>query len=308
MRQAASASKVRRAFPLYMREELEVPVNRMGFVIGVNKDYPARLREMVSAAAITYQLQNSSIDRVRKTYLKDVSYEEDEGGELRLDRHCKRCCKTLFAAADEFLRTYPPLLRREPMVGEWIGDLTLVRAEYSLERAFAEADKGALYECVAIARMILEQLCWVYCVRSLDDVDVIAKKSSTRCVGETTRDFPIVGRLYGWMSDHAHWAYSAHLKAITSIEEQSAAMFASSQFKAIAYAMLMVLSEVYLRIIDSIAKFHRVRALTATRMAWSAAVRQFKPQMLLTQTARASDNSADVASLREILKDRPRYG
>ncbi|MER8481531.1 hypothetical protein [Mesorhizobium sp. M1322] len=291
-----------------MRDELEVPVNRKGFVIGVNKDYPARLREMVSAAALTYQLQNSSIDYVRRTYFKGISYDEDTGGELRIDRNCKHSCDTLYAAADVFLKTYPSFLRREPTVGEWIGDLTLVRVEYSFERAFAEADKGALYECVAIGRMILEQVCWVYCVRSLNDVDAIALKSATKSVGEASRVFPIVGRLYGWLSDHAHWAYSAHLKAITHKEDQSAAMLALSQFKAIAYAMLLALSEVYLRIVDSIAKSHRNRTLTATRSVWFEAARQFKPQLLLTQIVRLSDKSTDVVSLRKILKDQPRHG
>ncbi|WP_136618079.1 MULTISPECIES: hypothetical protein [Mesorhizobium] len=308
MRTALDASKVQDAFPLYMRYELEVPVNQTGFIVGVRKDYPARLREMISAAIVTYHLQNSSIDYVRRTYLKGLSYEEDAGGQFRIDRQCKQSFLKMVAASGAFLKEYPSLAARDPTIGEWIGDLTLVRVEYSFERAFAEADKGALYECVAISRMILEQLCWVYCVRLLDDVDAVASKNATKCVGEAGRVFPIIGRLYGWLSDHAHWAYSAHLKVITQKEDQSAAMLASSQFKAIAYAMLLVLAEVYLRVIDSIARSNRKRALTATRKNWLEAASQFKPQPLLTQIVRLSDKSADVVSLRKILKDQPRHG
>lgn len=303
-----SASKVRGAFPLYMREELEVPVNQMGFVIGVKKDYPARLREMISAAAITYQLQNSSIDHVRKTYLKSMSYEEDEGGSQRFDRDCRRHCQSLIDSADKFLKAYPAPLKREPTVGEWIGDLTLVRVNYSFERAFAEADKGALYESVAIGRMILEQVCWAYCIRPYDEVDSVVKKSVTRCVGEASRSFPAIGRLYGWMSGHAHWAYSAHLKVITRKDEQAGAVFASSFFKAISYAMLVALVDIYRRIVNSFAQRHKIRTLSAIRAEWSKGARAFKPEALLLRINQLTGGSPDVSSLLGIIKDQSRHG
>lgn len=299
---------MRRAFPLNMREELEVPVNRMGFVIGVNRNYPARLREMISAAAITYQLQNQSIDHVRRTYLKDLAYEEDEGGELRFDRGCKTACLTCVLAAHQYLKAYPSLVNREPLIGEWISDLTLVRVQYSFERGFAEADKGALFEAIAIGRMLLEQICWVHCVRSLDDVKLIERKSATRSVGEVNLKFPIVGRLYGWLSDHAHWAYSAHLKAITEKDDQSAAMFSSCMFKAIAYAMLITLTDVYRAVVRTIVRSNRSKSLSAANSEWNSAERSFMPRMLLRKIFYLADKSEDVFRLMEIMKDRPRYG
>lgn len=291
-----------------MREELEVPVNNSPYVIGVNNNYPVRLREMVSAASITYQLQNNSIDYVLKKYFKTRPYEEDPGGTLRSDRRCRCACEAVFSAADKFLEIYPPLTKRSPTIGEWIGDLTLVRTTYSFERAFAEADKGALYECVAIGRMILEQISWIWSVRSLDDTQSIERKSATRAVGELTRLLPIAGRLYGWMSDHAHWAYSAHLKAITKKDNQSAAMLASSLFKAIGYSMLIVLSELYLRVVSLVVKLERGRALTEHRRAWSAATKKFKPKKLLKEIAEVSEFAADIVGLQKILLDGPRHG
>ncbi|HEV7255169.1 MAG TPA: hypothetical protein VGN97_18945 [Mesorhizobium sp.] len=308
MSEEDDVSEVSAAFPLYMRDELEVAVNRMGYVIGVNKSYPARLREMVSAAAITYQLQNASIDHVRRTYLKNLSYEEDPGGQQRLDRPYKRACIELFSASVDFLKQYPPVLRREPLLGEWIGDLTIIRCSYSFERAFAEADKGALYECVAIARMILEQISWVLCVRLLDDVDVIASKRATKSVGEAARQFPFLGRLYGWMSEHAHWAYGAHLKAITHDEDRAGAMLASSEFKAIAYAMLIVLTEAYRKVVNSLIMMHRTRDLTDSRRVWSVAASKFRPLPMVKEIARLSEGNADVFSLLKMLQDGPRHG
>jgi hypothetical protein len=263
---------------------------------------------MISAAAITYQLQNNSIDHVRKTYLKDLSYVEDEGGNIRFDRPCRRSCADVNSAANRFLKTYPNLLGRRPSMGEWIGDLTLIRVGYSFERAFAEADKGALFESVAISRMILEQICWAYSIRTLDKVEHIRRKSATRSVGEVSRVFLIAGRFYGWLSDHAHWAYSAHVKAITFKDEYSGAMFASSLFKAIAYAMLLVLCEVYLRVFDSISNNYQSKELSSVRKEWSIAARQFKPEAGVEKIARLSDSSPDVLSLLRILKDQPRHG
>jgi hypothetical protein len=296
------------AFPLHMPTELEVAVNRMAYVIGVNKDYPAKLREMISAAAITYQLQNKSIDNVRRTYLADVKYEEDPGGDRRVDRILRGESLALVNASVEFLRQYPTAISRQPTMGEWIGDLTLLRVSYSFERAYAEADKGALYESVAIARMILEQIAWAYAVRDLDDVEQIRKKGTTRAIGEVARKFPVVGRLYGWMSNHAHWGYDAHVKVITHRDDFAGAIFASSEFKAVAYSMLLVLTDIHKKIFDSIVIGYPQKALREPRKHWKVYFKKFKPITLMRRVRKTLGSDADINALSDMLGRRMHHG
>jgi hypothetical protein len=284
-----------------MRNELESPLNQMDYVIGVNQDYPARLREMLSAAAITYQLSNSSIDHVRRTYLKDLSYEEDPGGDKRLDRTIRQQCLGLVEAANLVLRQYPGPLGREPLLGEWIGDMTLSRVGYSIERAFAEADKGALYEAAAIARMAMEQCCWAHSVRALDSVDEIAGRPVGHCVTLAKKDFQSVGRLYGWMSRHAHWDRSAQFKAIASEGDYSAVRLASSRFKAVSYCLLIVLTHLYGQIVDDVLRPHRSRSLSAVREQWKAEFKKFRPSRWVRVISRRLHDSEDASELADIL-------
>jgi hypothetical protein len=283
-----------------MRDELEVPLNQIGYVVGVNSDYPARLREMLSAAAITYQLANSSIDHVRRTYLKGMTYEDDPGGAARIDRTIRKECTLVGEAVGEFLRQYPRVLGREPLVGEWAGDLAFLRIAYSIERAFAEADKGALYESVVISRMALEQCCWAWAVRNLDEVEDIARLSVGHCVTLAKRDFPQVGRLYGWMSRHAHWNHSAHLKAITTMNGRSAVLLSSSWFKALAYCLLIVLSDAYREMVGSIVFSLRQRAFNSVRSEWSGTLSGFKPRRWMGRLRRRLSDSEDAVELYEI--------
>jgi hypothetical protein len=282
------------AFPLHLREEFEVPLNQMGIVVGVNLDYPAAFREMLSAAAITYQLQNKSIDNVRRTYLKDMHYEEDPGGDKRLDRAIRSECAAVAEAVGDFLRAYPPLMSREPLVGEWIADLTILRVGYSIERAFAEADKGALYESVTISRMALEQCCWAYAVAKLDDVEQIRALSVGRCVSLAKADFPNVARFYGWLSSHAHWNHRAHVKALVNENDRSAIMLASNEFKALAYCALLIVTTYYRDMVDYRVRSMKSRSLTAVRSHWRTARRRFQPRKWLSRIGRQIPGARDV--------------
>lgn len=287
-----------------MREELEIHVNQTGFPVGVNSNYPARLREMVSAATITFFLQNNSIDHVRKTYLKDVKYEEDPGGNARFDRKFRHLCLSDLSAAIELLKAYPALLDRPARVGEWIADLTLVRSAYSLERAFAEADKGALFEAVAIGRMMLEQISWSLAVRAMDDVAEIKGTKVTKAITQSSRSVPSIGRLYGWMSDHVHWEYSAHLKAITSRDDQAAALFASSEFKAIAYSMLIALTQIAVDVVDMTLEQYQELHSFAKFQKWKGRGRELDPQQMIAEILQLLGESADVEAILDIITAR----
>lgn len=302
-----ASDDLRAAFPVFTQKDFESSVNRASYKIGVDNSYPAHLRKMVSASVLTYQLNNRSVDHVLKTYLRDHDYKEI-GAENRLDRSYKRACIRQVSCFQAALKSYPPLVDREPRVGEWIGDLTIIRLGYSLQRAFAEADKGALFEAVAIARMILEQISWVVAIRREDDVGKAKKVSATKSVGIANADFPMIGRLYGWMSNHAHWAYDAHVKVITSMDGFSGAWLFTTRFKAIGYAMLIAVTSLITQVAASLFAEYPELADTKELKDWESERSGFAFVSMIEKIYELDSQSSDIATILDIVKVKANHG
>jgi hypothetical protein len=76
-----------------------------------------------------------------------------------------------------------------------------------------------------------------------DLISRVAQFEGTKAIGWLGKSCPIAGRLYGWLSVHAHWAYEGHIKAWTTDDEgRLAALFATSEFKARSLALGILLS------------------------------------------------------------------
>lgn len=244
-----SPTRIQMLFPLGLQEDFESPVNNSPYVVGVNKYYPAQLRKMISASVIAYSLQYKSIDNVLKTHLKDVVYDEDPRGGIRLDRQIRYSCTSSLSTCYDLIVSYPSLLKREARIGEWVSDFTLSRLGYSVGRAFGEADRGALYEAVCICRMALEQLAWCFAIRDSDESNFIHSKKAPASVSELSRFLDGVGNFYGWMSAHAHWNSKAHYKAIAkSSDGRFGAWHCNSDFKFQAYMCLICLFLISVRL------------------------------------------------------------
>lgn len=261
---------------------------------------------MISASILTYQLSNKSIDYVLKRYLADKDYEEKSSS--RLDKDFRRACLEQVSLFQAALKVYPPLTQREPKVGEWIGDLTAIRTGYSLQRAFGEADKGALFEAVAIARMILEQVAWAFAVRGIDDPLKVQRLAATKSIGLLSTTFPIVGRLYGWMSNHAHWGYDAHYKVITSRDGFSGAWLFNTEFKAIAYAMLialtLVISEVGAAMLNEYPELHSTKEFKL----WAQHRGGFDGLSMIEKIYDLDQGSSDIQTILNIVKVAANHG
>ena len=240
---------IKKYFPLSAPNDYEAVLNKTHYPIGVNQDYPAELRKMLSAATISYFLQSKSIDYIRKNHLKDSNYEEDSGGKEQLDRRIRTACLLHVRAIIEGLVSYRSKTLTVATIGQFISDATLARIPYSLERAFAEADKGALFESLVIVRMALEQLCWALNIRDYDTATEIQTTPVTKSITYISKLYNKVGRLNGWLSNHAHWSYEAHIKAI--FEKPGFIMQASPMFKGCSYITLVIFSDLFLQIISN---------------------------------------------------------
>lgn len=224
-------------FPLFSQEEYESTVNKSWPPVGVNLDYPVDLRERLSAASISHFMGHRTVDYTLKKYCR--VFQEDPGGEVRKDRRIKLFCLETINLLTSGLREFRAEVEGENVIlGEYLSDVTISRLSFSFTRAFAEADKGAMLESIVIARMILEQVSWSISVRSLIDRENIMKISATKSIGAISKTRARWGKLYGWMSNHAHWGLDAHVKVMTTTNET---MLASQKFKACSYIVLWAL-------------------------------------------------------------------
>lgn len=224
-------------FPLFTQDEFETNLNH-GWPIGINLNCPVDLRDRLSAASASVILGNQSMDAILKKYGGKNKF--DPGGENRRDRKIRFESLASIKSLVQGLVEFRTKVSEEGTIGEFLSDNAIGRLPYSLSRAFAEADKGALFEALVIARMILEQVCWALKVRPLNDRDSIMAVSATKAISPISKHYPKIGRLNGWLSTHAHWGYDAHIKA--AFDSPGMVMMASSKFKACAYLALMKLS------------------------------------------------------------------
>jgi len=182
----------------------------------------------------------SSIDYTRKQYLKDAKYEMNDGS--RLDLRVSAVLKK----RTELLSDLIVRLSERPVKsnGESVGEWTLLRVPFATKILLSCANRGALFESVAIARMLLEQVAWAIKINSFDDVEKIQSTSATKAVAHLKTICPSCGPLYGWLSSHAHWAYEGHVKAMDFDEERMIALFATSEFKRKALTLSVVMTTI----------------------------------------------------------------
>ena len=70
----------------------------------------------------------------------------------------------------------------------------------------------------------------------------------TKSITRLSKRYPKVGRLNGWLSNHAHWGYDAHIKAIS--EKPGYAIKASTLFKGCSYVALIAFTEFFVKILS----------------------------------------------------------
>lgn len=230
---------VRDNFPIFSYEDYDFSFPGIGFPIGLKSTYPEEFVRRIAAAAISYQMQYSRIDYTYNTYLKDKSYDMEDGS--RLDLRMARSVQSACSLIEKLLHSLPPPQGRRS--GEFISEWTFLRTPFSVRFLLSCSQKGVIFEAVAIARILLEQIAWAVEISRLDDLSAIQKTDATRTVGKLNAIVPVAGRLYGWLSDHAHWAYGAHIKAMDFRDGRTASVFASSSFKMRALLLTGLMSQ-----------------------------------------------------------------
>lgn len=230
------------AFPLFQGGEYDFYLPHSPWQIGLQSTHPDGLKRKIAAAVVSQFLGLRSVDHVLKKYLAHVTYPEEEGSRLDLRIRSFVSCK--MSDFNSLIRYLAPLPNKSwcATVSEW----TLSRAPFSMELLAYCGQRGALFEALAIARMMLEQLAWAYVINTETDENAVHKLSASRAIVSLKAKFCFAGRLYGWLSGHIHWTFDGHKKSMFSHGGALGHLFASSYFKAVIFAIMILLSKTYL--------------------------------------------------------------
>jgi hypothetical protein len=224
--------------PIFQMRDFDILLNQ-SWPIGIDSDAPSELRVRLSAASLSYFAGNKSIDYFRKNYLPDLEYPASPRD--RLDKRIGRLLKDALQKLSETLDNLEP---SNPKLGHMVSKWTFLRLPFSFDLALTCAQRGALFECLAIVRMILEQVAWALEICSSDDFDEITNRKAQQSLRALKPFHPAAGNFYGWLSAHAHWAYDAHIKAFHHFPGKIAMRLADPLYKGQALGSLIVLFEI----------------------------------------------------------------
>lgn len=228
------------AFPLFQGGEYDFYFKRAPWPLGLHSTLPSSLKKKIAAALISEALGLKSVDNVSKNYLKNISYPEVD--ENRLD-----LCVRRFVS--KRMETFGSLIGRlselsDKPTNQPISEWTLSRAPFSMELLAYCGQRGALFEALAIARMMLEQIAWSYAISTSLDDNAIHKISATSSITKLKHVCSFAGKLYGWLSEHAHWDFDGHKKSVITRGKGYGHLFASTYFKAVVFCVMILFVQI----------------------------------------------------------------
>ena len=239
-----ATAALRREFPLFLFEEFDSTFPNLGWIIGMKSDYPEELFRRVGAAGVSVFLGSKSVDYICKRYTNAAEY---ECGENRLD---KEVSNWLVGSHKLFLDGLSAITNRdEQNFGKVLFEWTLLRFPFAAKHMVSCANRGSIFEVTALARMTVEQFAWAWCIDDATDPDAIDKTSATKAIGVLSKEEKYLGKLYGWLSEYAHWSPKAHVRAMIEHKGKLGIQFASSLYKAQGYILIAVLTVLACRVL-----------------------------------------------------------
>jgi hypothetical protein len=236
------SGKLGEFFPLFPIADFSIVTDpNLGWQIGIQANAPISLQKKIAAALIADSAGLKSLDYAYQHYVSngDAGYhsENHERLDLRTARFANRMTTELQVIMHKYVDSYT-----EQAYGQTLSEWTLYRIPFSMPILLYVGNRGALYEGIAVARLILEQLSFAYYVFNEHNESLIQTLSANTCVSRLKTICPGVGKLYGWMSNHAHWSFDAHKKSVTSAEDNTIThLLTSPHFKAEIFCVILIL-------------------------------------------------------------------
>jgi hypothetical protein len=290
---------LRDAFPLFQAGEYDFYLSKSPWQIGLQSTHPDSLKRKIAAAVMSELAGLRSVDYTLKRYLQDVTYPQEDGS--RLDLRIRAFVSRKMSHFDSAIMYPAPLPDKSfcMTASEW----TLSRGPFSMELLAYCGQRGALFEGLAIARMMLEQLAWAYVINTKSDENAVHELSATRAIVSFKRKFLFAGRLYGWLSAHAHWAFDGHKKSMISRGDTVGHLLASSYFKAVVFAVMILLSKLYLDVLWTLCGDQLGTCPKNQVKSYDKSIMMAECQALLYQILKHDEHDADLRLLSSMLAE-----
>jgi hypothetical protein len=204
---------------------------------------PPEFRRRIVAAAVSYQLQLSSIDYALKRYVASDLYEDEDStlGDTVSDY--------LHVSVTRLINELRNLHTKSPTFGIFGAEITLYRLPHSLDTARMLSNRGLLLEVLPILRLCLEMMAWAKVAFHLRDENAIVALKAQACISDLKNIYSTAGRIYGYLSTFSHWGHIIHGQFLDFGPEEVGVLTASVRYRAMALALCLVILDVLVEVI-----------------------------------------------------------
>jgi hypothetical protein len=170
------------------------------FILGVPENSDEEFRKMVFAAAKAY-FTNESIDQIFDKFSETWDLKDSPSYSLGLLR---RVCDTIRKEVDLLIDSLPKPSDLNPQItGLFAGIGAIKRLVVTYKMSFQCLKQGFWLEASTLVKQIMEQISWVYKIRSLD-YESLQKVLPSKCISDCKEIFPGIGKMYGVLNHEAH--------------------------------------------------------------------------------------------------------
>jgi hypothetical protein len=234
------SGKLGEFFPLFPIADFSIVTDpNLGWQVGIQANAPVSLQKKIAAALIADSTGLKSLDYAYRQYIgnDDTGYHHEnyERLDLRIAQFANKMITELQVITHKYVDKCT-----EQTYGQTLSEWTLSRIPFSMPILLYVGNRGALYEGMVVARLILEQLSFAYYVFDERNESLIQTLSANTSISKLKIICPGAGKLYGWMSNHAHWSFDAHKKSVISGENNTIAhLLTSPYFKAEIFCLIL---------------------------------------------------------------------
>lgn len=179
----------------YELEDLDIVGDHL-FSIGVPWSSNEEFRKRVLAGGKSYNFGIKSIDYLLKKYGEEWNIGNNEQTELL--NHAIQDLKMIIRTALDYLMHIP---NKPDFPSLFFCGAALIRLQNTFKSALLCIKSDLNFECMAMSRMILEQLAWIFRIHKEEfDKNIQPNK----CIKDLKKLIPFAGRLYNHLSEGVH--------------------------------------------------------------------------------------------------------
>lgn len=215
------------------------------YPIGLNRSYPKEYLVRVFAAALSYQLDNKSIDYTKRRYLDAFEPEKQPAIRANIERFLEHADRFV----DAFRQGHRSAAIGQQHAGLVLFDVYCIRAIDSIKAATILATYGFFGETMSVLRYFVEQAAWLTAAIVDSDPDNIRRIKAEATFSIAKQLFPKIGDLYGLFSEAAHFRPDHHGLHLKIDAAHVATLMRSARFTAYGFCATVVCASYLLNLI-----------------------------------------------------------